>query len=151
LVLYNVVIGVLSICNFLKKSRIWPLPPCRIISTCNGDHVSMKMDRTKLTWTPKLRCFPAQSKQIRVPWLMLPQSVSNDGQSQHLWLPGYSLISRSTPSGNGDEDDDIVSLLQLTAPNTVSAARVPCALLWRRGAWRCVWPSAVCRVSSWCV
>lgn len=44
--------------------------------TWRFDHVSIEMDRTKLTLTPKLRCFPAHSRQMSVPWLTLAQPVS---------------------------------------------------------------------------
>lgn len=75
--------------------------------TWTGVHVSMYTDRTKLTWTPRLLCLPAHSRQMRVPWFTLPQSVSRDGQSQHFWFPGYSLISFRTLGGKGPYDISI--------------------------------------------
>ena len=67
--------------------------------TCCFVQVSMWMERTKLTCTPKLRWRPAHSRQINVPWLTLPQSVSNEGQSAHFWLPSKYDISFNTEAG----------------------------------------------------
>lgn len=72
-----------------------------MVITCWADQESILIDLTMLTCTPKLRCFPAHSRHITIPWLMLAQSVSKLLQSQHRLLPGYSRISLSTSDGKG--------------------------------------------------
>ena len=43
------------------------LPPACMLAISAGFHESIVMERTKVRWVPRLRCFPLHSRQKRMP------------------------------------------------------------------------------------